>query len=210
MNATASTTDFRKWTISYTSYGTFIQVAVVEVQGWEGEDHGATTFSTTEAWSAAKQSQPDQIIVCGATGTKVYHSNGTVEKFPALNPSDFYEDAGNKAEAELAMRESKADEEAAEPTSRVGRVFIDTTGNIYRVKKSQSGYLKAQMFNIDMWVNAWNYSTSTWRELTAGEAAAFGHSTHHCVFCYKSLTTTESTTVGYGPRCAANNGLPWG
>lgn len=98
----------------------------------------------------------------------------------------------------------------AEHDSRVGRVFVNSEGAIYRVKKSQKGYLKAQMFNIDMWVDAWGYSTSTWRELTAEEAAAFGHATHHCVFCYKSLTTEESTTVGYGPVCAEKNGLPWG
>lgn len=99
---------------------------------------------------------------------------------------------------------------AAEHDSRVGRVFIDTTGNIFRVKKSKTGYLKAQMFNIDQWDNAYGYSTSTWRELTAEEAKAFGDSTHHCVFCYRSLTTKESKAVGYGPVCADNYGLPWG
>lgn len=33
---------------------------------------------------------------------------------------------------------------------------------------------------------------------------------HHCVFCARKLTNEASITVGYGPDCAANYGLPWG
>ena len=47
-------------------------------------------------------------------------------------------------------------------------------------------------------------------KMTAEEAAAFGHSTGKCVFCRQPLTDDRSTTVGYGPVCADNNGLPWG
>jgi hypothetical protein len=31
-----------------------------------------------------------------------------------------------------------------------------------------------------------------------------------CCFCGRELTTPESQTVGYGPVCAADRGLPWG
>lgn len=37
-----------------------------------------------------------------------------------------------------------------------------------------------------------------------------GHKTGSCAFCRKSLTTRESTAVGYGPVCAEKFGLPWG
>lgn len=121
------------------------------------------------------------------------------------------EDEGNRLEAELAERESKADEEAAEePQSRVGKVFIDSEGTFYRVKKTKSGYLVTQEWYGDTWGRSWGYSTSTWRTPTAEEAKAFGDSTHHCVFCHKGLTTKESKAVGYGPVCADNYGLPWG
>jgi hypothetical protein len=41
-------------------------------------------------------------------------------------------------------------------------------------------------------------------------ARAYGRATGQCCFCAKDLTTAESVTVGYGPVCAANFGLPWG
>jgi hypothetical protein len=44
----------------------------------------------------------------------------------------------------------------------------------------------------------------------AGVAAGHGHRTGGCCFCSLPLTTEESTTVGYGPVCAKNWGLPWG
>jgi hypothetical protein len=47
-------------------------------------------------------------------------------------------------------------------------------------------------------------------KMTAAEAASFGHSTGKCVFCRQKLTDGRSTSVGYGPTCAENNGLPWG
>lgn len=51
------------------------------------------------------------------------------------------------------------------------------------------------------------------RPVTAAEAAALGHQTHHCCFCGLELTDDgdgKSVDVGYGPVCAKNNGLPWG
>lgn len=51
------------------------------------------------------------------------------------------------------------------------------------------------------------------RAATAAEAAALGHTTHHCCFCGLDLTDDgegRSVDVGYGPVCARKNGLPWG
>ena len=44
----------------------------------------------------------------------------------------------------------------------------------------------------------------------AALAAQHGHMTGNCCFCRRKLTDERSTTVGYGPECAENYGLPWG
>jgi hypothetical protein len=41
-------------------------------------------------------------------------------------------------------------------------------------------------------------------------AAIFGKATGACSFCNRELTDNKSITVGYGPVCATNFGLPWG
>ena len=44
----------------------------------------------------------------------------------------------------------------------------------------------------------------------AGVASAFGRRTGSCCFCARALTDARSVSVGYGPICADNFGLPWG
>ena len=44
----------------------------------------------------------------------------------------------------------------------------------------------------------------------AGVAAEHGKLTGKCCFCNTALTDNRSTSVGYGPVCAKNYGLPWG
>lgn len=46
--------------------------------------------------------------------------------------------------------------------------------------------------------------------LTAEEAAAFGKLYGICIFCNRDLTDERSIYVGYGAKCAENQGLPWG
>jgi hypothetical protein len=41
-------------------------------------------------------------------------------------------------------------------------------------------------------------------------AAAYGRMTGSCCFCALTLTDQRSVSVGYGPVCAGNYGLPWG
>jgi hypothetical protein len=41
-------------------------------------------------------------------------------------------------------------------------------------------------------------------------AAAYGRRTGCCCFCSRTLTAEDSVSVGYGPICAANHGLPHG
>lgn len=40
--------------------------------------------------------------------------------------------------------------------------------------------------------------------------AEVGKACGYCCFCARTLTTTESLAVGYGPVCADKHGLPWG
>lgn len=44
----------------------------------------------------------------------------------------------------------------------------------------------------------------------ADVARLHGQRTGRCCFCRKPLITNESVTMGYGPVCADNWGLPWG
>jgi hypothetical protein len=41
-------------------------------------------------------------------------------------------------------------------------------------------------------------------------AMEYGRATGNCCFCARLLTDARSVTVGYGPICAENYGLPWG
>lgn len=47
-------------------------------------------------------------------------------------------------------------------------------------------------------------------ENPADTAAEYGRTTGNCCFCGRELTDERSTSVGYGPVCADNYGLPWG
>lgn len=47
-------------------------------------------------------------------------------------------------------------------------------------------------------------------ENPASYAAAYGRRVGACCFCSRTLTTSESLTVGYGPICADHFGLSWG
>lgn len=44
----------------------------------------------------------------------------------------------------------------------------------------------------------------------AEAATAYGQRTGCCCFCGRELTAEDSVSVGYGPICAANHGLPHG
>lgn len=103
-------------------------------------------------------------------------------------------------------------------------------GAFYRVHISQStgrAYtVKARIDRAATWnddgsldeagIVEWEYpgiglrSLSTETLATADEAAAFGHLAGRCCFCSTPIDTPESTTVGYGPKCASDRGLPWG
>lgn len=91
---------------------------------------------------------------------------------------------------------------------------VHVIGDEYRkAYRTQKGFLVAKV-----WADgAWEYvgkrglaGLSADTVATAEQAAAFGHVTGACVFCSRELTDERSLTVGYGPVCATNHGLPWG
>lgn len=85
----------------------------------------------------------------------------------------------------------------------------------WKVQLSQSsGSYYAKRYDED---GAWEYVGRTplhflraTDRITAEEAEAFGHIHGCCIFCLKTLTDERSVVAGYGPQCAAKNGLPWG
>ena len=44
----------------------------------------------------------------------------------------------------------------------------------------------------------------------AGYATLHGQQTGHCCFCGRGLEDYRSVSMGYGPTCAGNFGMPWG
>lgn len=51
--------------------------------------------------------------------------------------------------------------------------------------------------------------TDPTRRLSQAEHEAFGQLAHACGFCSLNLDDPHSKKLGYGPRCAKNNGLPY-
>lgn len=92
-------------------------------------------------------------------------------------------------------------------------IFV-LNGEYYKTKKSKAGHLYAMHWDG----GSWDYDSAKGviRKLTpemratAAQAAEFGHTYHCCVFCSRALTDSRSETVGYGPKCADDRGLPWG
>ena len=63
----------------------------------------------------------------------------------------------------------------------------------------------------------WDYGQGRYLSLlssatlaTAEQAQAFGRMVGRCCFCSTPIDTPESIAAGYGPKCAADRGLPWG
>jgi len=108
------------------------------------------------------------------------------------------------AERQSAVKESGIQED---------EIFV-LDGEYYKTKKSKADNLYAMRWDG----GAWDYASAKGviRKLTpemratAEQAAKFGHTYHCCVYCSRGLTDSRSETVGYGPRCAENYGLPWG
>jgi hypothetical protein len=141
-------------------------------------------------------------------------------------------DCDNRPEAALAICETMTVKEASALIDQLKKAkpvqveviapkfevtknqWHELDGHIFKVAQSQSTgklYAKKRLEEggFDFAAGAvWKLSEATL--LQAETAAAWGHSHSRCVFCYTPIDTPESTTAGYGPDCAKNQGLPWG
>jgi hypothetical protein len=107
----------------------------------------------------------------------------------------------------------------AQPYKRRGTAHLPEgiyvlDGSYYKVQENQAGtgsYVKVWTGLEWQYVGPLSKTRLTALDVvTAEEAARFGHVTGQCVFCSRKLTDERSIQVGYGPKCATNNGLPWG
>jgi hypothetical protein len=127
----------------------------------------------------------------------------------------------------------------AKAGSRAAIVFVTESGLQFRLsvageRSQQPGSINvtdaAQGFENRVWYGrittkgAWQPSRkieapaaqsveaalSFFNENPAAAAADYGHQFGSCCFCRRELTDERSVSVGYGPICAGNFGLPWG
>lgn len=94
-----------------------------------------------------------------------------------------------------------------------GRVYATVEGDFVKVAESKSGRFYGKLWINGEWVQTPSIINRIVRQLTAEEAAAWGHEHHKCVFCSRNLSDEKdgrSVKVGYGPVCADKYGLPWG
>lgn len=121
-----------------------------------------------------------------------------------------------KAEAKAAAAPAPKVNDGYEP--KEGDVHV-IEGTYYRVHEAMyGGFLYGAVWNGEKFVGPkWDDRAKGLLKrinkgtlATAEQAAAFGHVNERCCFCSTKIDTPESKSVGYGPKCAADRGLPWG
>lgn len=129
----------------------------------------------------------------GDSGWVTYHLDGTCPAPPAASTA-------------AAPAASGLDVE-------VGRVYAGAGGEFIRVYESKAGRTYGKVRTS----GGWEYDPGALRRIsgavTAEQAAAWGHEHDRCCFCGRNLSDdgpARSVQVGYGPKCAADYGLPWG
>jgi uncharacterized protein DUF6011 len=81
---------------------------------------------------------------------------------------------------------------------------------VYRVKRSQSGYLYASRVELFEGKPIYTYAPGIFKTLDASDkmtveaAEAYSLKINHCCCCGKMLTNTKSVTLGIGPVCRKN------
>ncbi len=140
----------------------------------------------------------DTITVRKASGEEQTHTLG------AKIAADTFM-AGQAAPATAPATGPKVD---VEP----GKVYRLTDGQMMLAVESKAGRVYGKVYNEQ--TSSFEYEGGAVqrvaREITADEAAEFGHLTGKCVFCRRALSDERSMKVGYGETCASNHGLPWG
>jgi hypothetical protein len=127
--------------------------------------------------------------------------------------------AASKVIDGLKSQPAKAPAAPAAPSHGIelehGRVYAMADGTFVKVVESKAGNLYGKLADADGKFTDYQKGLlgRIARNLTAEEAARFGHDHHRCVFCARTLTDEadgRSVEVGYGPICADKYGLPWG
>lgn len=94
-------------------------------------------------------------------------------------------------------------------------------GRMYRVVKGRGGFPYAQTVTVGTRTDGTTsvtftatrgvmYRLSEATRMSAEQAAEFGARYDVCCNCGHDLSDPRSTSRGYGPKCAARNGWPWG
>lgn len=92
--------------------------------------------------------------------------------------------------------------------------FYKLGGDYVKVQEAKhgSGHLYAKRWDG----SSWQYEPglvgklAPTMELTTEQAKQWGDLYGCCIYCSLELTDERSITAGYGPKCAAKRGLPWG
>jgi hypothetical protein len=124
-----------------------------------------------------------------------------------------FEKAASRLKRPAIVLSTQAGEEvkvsvATDRSRYPGQIMVasPTYGGAYYGRVSQDGEFFAGR-NVNDEIRSLLSELST---DAAACAAKHGHLTGKCCFCNRALTDEKSTTVGYGPVCATNFGLPWG
>lgn len=139
------------------------------------------------------------------------HFAGDLDQRTVLNIIDWLQDGCDEQPENEAPAAAQTPRE--ERPLHKGEIVTNAAGQIVRLYLSKTGNLYGKVRNA---YGEWEYESGAMRgarHLTADEAAAYGKSTEHCVFCGRGLSddrTGCSLEVGYGPVCADKYGLPWG
>lgn len=101
----------------------------------------------------------------------------------------------------------------AGPTSkRPGCVYV-VCGEVFLGRINLEGHWEPQPYTVqhhkELHDSAETFLVAMNKD-PVGFAVSHGASSGICMFCSRRLDTKESVSVGYGPVCAENWGLPWG
>lgn len=107
-----------------------------------------------------------------------------------------------------------AEGKSAENEDVIAQVVLNIVNGREEVSPIEGFYLLAEQKRVeeevqkekDEWDQEQEYQK---HEVSAEEKARIGRETGICQFCNRVLTHSESKLRGYGPTCAAKNGLPW-
>lgn len=159
------------------------------------------------------------MIICGKCKAK-HETVAQVKACYAVVPTKFAVELDLKTpEFVAAIQAKEAAQDAAAYASK-HTIVADPTGNpitlpgmytrndrVYRVKRSQSGYLYAQLVTLSDGKPVYTYAPGAFKTLcvddkmTIEAAEAYSLKIGHCCCCGKTLTNLKSVALGIGPVC---------